>query len=147
MSERGPVDLNDIHRSYYYEKYINQLLKGMRYFEDQVKQKGDIYQQFDRKDRVLLQSKLRSFSPSLSAYLLDGVDIRGYTAWSLMDNLEWATGFSERFGLFYVNRSDRSLPRVAKSSVAVYSTIINCNGFPDPASGPHECLIPGPEGN
>uniref|UniRef100_A0A8D2ZRL2 Lactase-phlorizin hydrolase-like n=1 Tax=Scophthalmus maximus TaxID=52904 RepID=A0A8D2ZRL2_SCOMX len=107
MSERGPVDLNDIHRSYYYEKYINQLLK---------------------------------------AYLLDGVDIRGYTAWSLMDNLEWATGFSERFGLFYVNRSDRSLPRVAKSSVAVYSTIINCNGFPDPASGPHECLIPGPEG-
>lgn len=28
MSERGPIDLNDIHRSYYYEKYINQVLKG-----------------------------------------------------------------------------------------------------------------------
>uniref|UniRef100_A0A8C3G6H1 Lactase n=1 Tax=Cyclopterus lumpus TaxID=8103 RepID=A0A8C3G6H1_CYCLU len=101
MSERGPTDLNDIHRSYYYEKYINQVLK---------------------------------------AYLLDNVDIRGYTAWSLMDNLEWATGFSERFGLFYVNHSDPKLPRVAKTSVTLYSTIINCNGFPDPALGPHECL-------
>ncbi|XP_054642368.1 lactase/phlorizin hydrolase [Dunckerocampus dactyliophorus] len=101
ISERGPVDLNDIHRSYYYEKYINQVLK---------------------------------------AYLLDGVDIRGYTAWSLMDNLEWATGFSERFGLFYVNHSDPNLPRVAKTSAVYYSTIITCNGFPDPASGPHACL-------
>uniref|UniRef100_A0A3Q1CE96 Lactase n=1 Tax=Amphiprion ocellaris TaxID=80972 RepID=A0A3Q1CE96_AMPOC len=101
ISERGPVDLNDTHRSYYYEKYINQVLK---------------------------------------AYLLDGVDVRGYTAWSLMDNLEWATGFSERFGLFYVNQSDPKLPRVAKNSVKLYSTIISCNGFPDPALGPNDCL-------
>lgn len=82
----------------------------------------------------------------LPAYMLDGVDVRGYTAWSLMDNLEWATGFSERFGLFYVNQSDPNLPRVAKASVDVYSTIITCNGFPDPASGGHECLNPVPEG-
>lgn len=78
----------------------------------------------------------------LRAYLLDNVDVRGYTAWSLMDNLEWATGFSERFGLFYVNRSDPNLPRVAKDSVSTYATIITCNGFPDPALGPHECLTP-----
>ncbi|KAJ4933702.1 hypothetical protein JOQ06_030526 [Pogonophryne albipinna] len=106
ISERGPIDLNDTLRSYYYEQYINQLLK---------------------------------------AYLLDNVDIRGYTAWSLMDNLEWATGFSERFGLFYVNHSDTKLTRVAKNSVTCYSTIINCNGFPDPALGPHECFNPAPE--
>ena len=85
-------------------------------------------------------------TPFLLAYLLDKVDIRGYTAWSLMDNLEWATGFSERFGLFYVNHSDPSLPRVAKASVARYAAIITCNGFPDPALGPHECLGPHPEG-
>lgn len=30
VSERGPVDLNDIHRSYFYEKYINQVLKGIK---------------------------------------------------------------------------------------------------------------------
>lgn len=80
------------------------------------------------------------------AYLLDGVDIRGFTAWSLMDNLEWATGFSEKFGLFYVNHSDPDLPRVAKASVSAYSTIISCNGFPDPEQGPHDCMSPEPEG-
>lgn len=62
-----------------------------------------------------------------------------------MDNFEWATGFSERFGLFYVNHSDPNLPRVAKNSVSTYATIITCNGFPDPALGPHECLTPTPE--
>ncbi|XP_028847202.1 lactase-phlorizin hydrolase-like [Denticeps clupeoides] len=104
ISERGPMDLNDEHRTHYYDNYINQALK---------------------------------------AYLLDGVDIRGYTAWTLMDNLEWATGFEEKFGLFYVNRSDPSLPRIAKQSVKHYSTIISCNGFPE---GPHECLSPDLEG-
>lgn len=32
MSERGPIDLNDVPRSYYYEKYINQVLKGIKLF-------------------------------------------------------------------------------------------------------------------
>ncbi|CAI5656811.1 unnamed protein product [Oreochromis niloticus] len=102
VSERGPVDLNDVHRIYFYEKYINEVLK---------------------------------------AYLLDGVDVRGYTAWSLLDNLEWAAGYIERFGLFYVNRSDPNLPRVPKNSVNFYTKMIKCNGFPDPESG-HECLNP-----
>ncbi|XP_023665732.2 lactase/phlorizin hydrolase [Paramormyrops kingsleyae] len=82
---------------------------------------------------------------ALKAKLLDGVDIKGFTAWTLMDNLEWATGFAERFGLFYVNRSDPTLPRVPKASAAYYTSIISCNGFPDPAQGPHECLSPEPE--
>ncbi|XP_063069542.1 lactase/phlorizin hydrolase-like [Engraulis encrasicolus] len=83
---------------------------------------------------------------ALKAYLIDRVDIRGYTAWSLMDNLEWATGFEEKFGLYYVNRSDATLPRVPKESVKRYGTIISCNGFPDPAQGHHPCLTPEPEG-
>ncbi|XP_067892368.1 lactase/phlorizin hydrolase-like [Heterodontus francisci] len=76
----------------------------------------------------------------LKAIKLDGIDIRGYTAWSLMDNFEWAVGYVDRFGLFYVNYSDPSLPRIPKASSKYYSTIIRCNGFPDPALGPHECL-------
>uniref|UniRef100_A0A3B5Q216 Lactase n=1 Tax=Xiphophorus maculatus TaxID=8083 RepID=A0A3B5Q216_XIPMA len=99
VSENGPVDLNDVHRKYFYEKYINQVLK---------------------------------------AYLLDDVNVIGYTAWSLLDNLEWAVGYTERFGLFYVNRSDPDLSRTPKASVSFYSSIISCNGFPDPASGTHE---------
>ncbi|KAI2660870.1 Lactase-phlorizin hydrolase [Labeo rohita] len=102
VSERGPVDLNDVLRIHYYENYINQALK---------------------------------------ARLLDGVDIRGYAAWSVMDNLEWTMGFSERFGLFYVNRSDPALPRIPKKSVWRYATIVNCNGFISPGESPHECEI------
>lgn len=59
-----------------------------------------------------------------------------------MDNLEWATGFEEKFGLFYVNRSDDNLARLPKASVKHYGTIITCNGFPDPSQGPHPCLTP-----
>uniref|UniRef100_A0A3Q3KSA4 Lactase n=1 Tax=Monopterus albus TaxID=43700 RepID=A0A3Q3KSA4_MONAL len=98
------------------------------------------------KQSVYFYSQLINVHFLLPAYLLDDVDIRGFTAWTLMDNLEWATGFEERFGLFYVNRSDPNLPRVPKASAAFYTTLINCNGFPDPALGPHECLNPVLEG-
>ncbi|NWY52620.1 LPH hydrolase, partial [Chionis minor] len=74
---------------------------------------------------------------ALKAVVLDGVDLRGYTAWTLMDNFEWAVGFDERFGLYHVNRTDPSLSRHPKASARFYSQIINCNGFPDPATGPH----------
>ncbi|XP_078538580.1 lactase/phlorizin hydrolase [Lissotriton helveticus] len=83
---------------------------------------------------------------ALKALRLDGVDLRGYTAWSLMDNFEWATGYAERFGLYYTNYSDPSLTRIAKESTKYYSTLIQCNGFPDPSTGPHPCLEPRPEG-
>ncbi|KFO81149.1 Lactase-phlorizin hydrolase, partial [Cuculus canorus] len=69
---------------------------------------------------------------ALKAVVLDGVDLRGYTAWTLMDNFEWAVGFDERFGFYHVNFTDPSLPRRPKASARQYSQIINCNGFPDP---------------
>lgn len=90
---------------------------------------------------------LTVFIVDLSAQVLDGVDLRGYTAWSLMDNFEWAAGYVERFGLFFVNRSDHTLPRIPKNSASCYASIITCNGFPDPALRPHECLNPDPERN
>ncbi|XP_061162617.1 lactase/phlorizin hydrolase-like, partial [Saccostrea echinata] len=65
----------------------------------------------------------------LKALRLDGVDIRGYTAWSLMDNFEWARGYSERFGLHYVNFSDPARPRTPKASARYYTSIIENNGF------------------
>ncbi|KAL1775207.1 Lactase-phlorizin hydrolase, partial [Sigmodon hispidus] len=70
----------------------------------------------------------------------DKVDLRGYTIWSVMDNFEWATGYSERFGVYFVNRSDPSLPRIPKESAKFYASVVRCNGFPDPAQGPHPCL-------
>ncbi|KAM8933998.1 lactase/phlorizin hydrolase [Pelodytes ibericus] len=83
---------------------------------------------------------------ALKAVKYDGVDLRGYTAWCLMDNFEWAAGYAERFGLFYTNYSDPALPRIPKESTKYYRTLIQCNGFPDPAHGPHACLQSLPEG-
>ncbi|NWV26721.1 LPH hydrolase, partial [Origma solitaria] len=82
---------------------------------------------------------------ALKAVVLDGVDLRGYTAWTLMDNLEWAAGYEEKFGFYHVNFSDPTLPRRPKASAKYYSQIIKCNGFPDPATGPHPCLEQEPE--
>lgn len=56
----------------------------------------------------------------------DEVDIRGYFQWSLMDNFEWAKGYSERFGLIYVDYQTQQ--RIWKDSAYWYKNIINTNG-------------------
>ncbi|CAJ0940650.1 unnamed protein product [Ranitomeya imitator] len=83
---------------------------------------------------------------ALKAAKYDGVDLRGYTAWCLMDNFEWAAGYAERFGLYYTNYTDPKLTRTPKESTKYYRQLIECNGFPDPKNGPHPCLQPEPEG-
>lgn len=55
--------------------------------------------------------------------------MRGYTAWSFMDNFEWAKGYTERFGLHYVNFSDPDRPRTPKASARYFTSIIENNGF------------------
>jgi len=73
----------------------------------------------------------------LKAVLVDGVDVRAYTAWSLIDNFEWASGYTQRFGVHYINFTDPSLTRVPKRSAACLQRIFGDNGFPQGAS----CLV------
>ncbi|KAL7547735.1 LOW QUALITY PROTEIN: hypothetical protein ACHAWF_011014 [Thalassiosira exigua] len=55
-----------------------------------------------------------------------GVKLRGYFAWSLLDNFEWQYGFSKRFGIVRVNYT--TLARTLKSSTEFYRTVIDSNG-------------------
>ena len=55
-----------------------------------------------------------------------GVDVRGYMAWSLLDNLEWSLGFSKRFGIVHVDYETQA--RTPKRSARFYSGVIATNG-------------------
>lgn len=54
----------------------------------------------------------------------EGCNVKGYVAWSLMDNFEWRAGLSERFGLYFVDYNHPNLTRVQKSSAKFYSNVV-----------------------
>jgi len=55
-----------------------------------------------------------------------GVDLRGYMAWSLLDNLEWSLGYSKRFGITHVNFLTQE--RTIKDSGLLYADVIKTHG-------------------
>src|SRR5215203_5743904 len=58
-----------------------------------------------------------------------GVGLRGYLVWSLLDNFEWALGYSKRFGLIFVDYGTQR--RIPKASARWYREVIERNGLPD----------------
>lgn len=58
--------------------------------------------------------------------IAQGCDIRGYMAWSLLDNLEWSLGFSKRFGIVHVDFATQK--RTPKASARHYAKVIASNG-------------------
>nr|AQU14339.1 beta-glucosidase [uncultured fungus] len=52
------------------------------------------------------------------AYAVDNIDVRGYMAWSLLDNFEWENGYETRFGMTYIDfYNDKEMKRVPKDSL------------------------------
>ena len=63
----------------------------------------------------------------LNRVIQDGADIRGYFYWSLMDNFEWSEGYTQRFGLVYVDY--RTGERIPKDSARWYQKVIENNAL------------------
>ncbi len=69
----------------------------------------------------------RQYLGAVSRAISQGADVRGYHAWSLMDNFEWSEGFSQRFGLAYVDFKTQQ--RTIKESGRWYGKVAAENGI------------------
>jgi len=70
---------------------------------------------------------LRAHIAQIHQAMSEGVPVKGYFHWTLIDNFEWAHGFSQRFGLAYVDFETQK--RTIKDSGRWYSEVIQKNGF------------------
>lgn len=71
------------------------------------------------------------FSMSLfPAHRLDGVNLKGFLAASLLDSFEWINGYRVAFGLHHVDFTNPNRPRTPKRSAHYYYRIMKDNGFP-----------------
>jgi beta-glucosidase len=71
---------------------------------------------------------LRGHLAAVHAAIGDGVPVKGYFAWTLIDNFEWAEGYAKRFGLAYVDFGTRQ--RVLKRSGEFYAAVTAANALP-----------------
>ncbi len=82
---------------------------------DTVASDGQVYDT----DRVMF---LRNYLNQLQRAVAEGVPVKGYFLWSLLDNFEWADGYEKRFGITYVDFTTQK--RTPKLSSAFYKNVI-----------------------
>jgi beta-glucosidase len=90
-------------------------------FQDETAPDGTVD---DPRRRDYIDQHLRACHQAIS----EGIPLRGYFAWSLMDNYEWALGYTQRFGLVYVDYPTQR--RIPKLSARWYAEVIRRNGLP-----------------
>jgi beta-glucosidase len=88
--------------------------------EDKLAADGNVYDL----DRIMY---LRNYLTQLQRATAEGVPVRGYFLWSLMDNFEWIFGFEQRFGLYHVNFDTQV--RIPKLSASFYRDVIARNAI------------------
>jgi beta-glucosidase len=84
-------------------------------FPDEVTPDGAVH---DTERTAYLRSHLKACQQAIAS----GVPLRGYFVWSLMDNFEWAHGYSKRFGIVHVDYGTQR--RTPKDSALFYSAVI-----------------------
>jgi beta-glucosidase len=92
---------------------------GAALFDPPVAEDGRI-------DDPLRVAYFREHLGAIAEAIRQGVDLRGYFAWSLLDNLEWSLGYSKRFGIVHVNFETQE--RTPKASARYYADVIARHG-------------------
>jgi beta-glucosidase len=95
-------------------------------FHDEVSPDGTV-NDVDR--REYFAAHLRACHDAIES----GVPLHGYFAWSLLDNFEWAWGYTRRFGLVYVDYLNQT--RTPKASALFYADVIRRHGLPETPEG------------
>lgn len=93
-----------------------------------ITENGCAEEEIDTNDQIedhMRINFLEEYIQACSEAIYSGVDLRGYFAWSFLDNFEWAWGYSRRFGLCRVNFD--TLKRFPKKSAYWYSNFIKNN--------------------
>lgn len=85
---------------------------------DTIASDGHVYDT----DRVMF---LRNYMSQLQRAISDGVPVKGYFLWSLLDNFEWADGYDKRFGIVYVDFATQK--RTPKLSAEFYKEVVKNN--------------------
>ena len=88
--------------------------------EDKLAADGQVYDL----DRIMF---LRNYLTQLQRAVAEGVPVRGYFLWSLMDNFEWIFGYEKRFGVYHVDFDTQV--RVPKLSAAFYRDVVARNAI------------------
>jgi beta-glucosidase len=71
---------------------------------------------------------VREHLAALHDAIAAGADVRGYYLWSLLDNFEWAYGYSKRFGIVHVDFDTQQ--RTVKDSGHFYASVMKANALP-----------------
>jgi len=96
-----------------------------------VTENGAAFQdKLDEKERIEDDKRISYLKEHFSfahKAIKEGVNLKGYFVWSLMDNFEWAYGYSKRFGLIYIDYPTQK--RIFKKSAFWYKKVIENNGI------------------
>ncbi len=82
-----------------------------------------------RIDDELRRAYIESHIAAVADVIRQGVDMKGYFVWSLMDNFEWAQGYAKRFGIIHVDYATQK--RTVKKSGQWYSALLHARPQPD----------------
>lgn len=112
---------------YWGPKFLNERYKKPVYITENGLAGMDWVSEDGKVHDVMRIDFLSRYLKQLSRACADGVDVRGYFQWSLMDNFEWSYGYSKRFGLVHVDLE--TLERTPKDSFDWYRNLIRtCKG-------------------